>query len=76
MRFGKKIKGIKIAENPNIQKISLESICGSVTGIGFTKAVKPSTEAILNMFEPIKLPNEIAFSCLAAAITEAANSGP
>lgn len=67
--------GIRTAAKPNIQKISLVSIWGSVTAIGFTSDVNPKTEPILKIFEPIKFPSEIAFSCLAAAITEAANSG-
>ena len=38
-------------------------------------AVNPKTEAILKIFEPIKLPKEIAFSFFKAAIIEAASSG-
>lgn len=41
----------------------------------FIMEVKPRTDPILKMFDPIKFPKEIAFSCFAAAITEAANSG-
>ena len=37
--------------------------------------VNPNTDAILNIFDPIKFPIEIAFSPFKAAITDAANSG-
>jgi len=60
-----------------IQKILVDKICGvfGLTIIGFIIAVKPNTEAILKILDPIKLPNEIAFSFFSAAITEADNSG-
>ena len=67
--------GKRKAENPSIQKISLFNMEGSVTGMVFTMAVSPKTEPMLKIFEPIRFPKEIAFSCFAAAITEAANSG-
>ena len=73
--LGNSARGTKTAANRSIQKISRERICGSVTGIVFIKDVIPKTEAMLNMFEPIKFPKEMAFSFLAAAITDAANSG-
>jgi hypothetical protein len=38
-------------------------------------AVIPSTEAMLKMLDPIRLPNDKAFSFFRAAITEAASSG-
>ena len=37
--------------------------------------VKPKTEPILNILEPIKFPIEIPFSFFAMAITDVANSG-
>jgi hypothetical protein len=37
--------------------------------------VTPNTDPILKILDPIKLPKEIDFSCLAAAMTEAASSG-
>ncbi len=53
----------------------VDNILGDSTAIGLIIAVKPSTEAILKILEPIKLPNESAFSFFNAAITDAANSG-
>ncbi len=38
-------------------------------------AVRPKTDAILKMLDPIKFPREMAFSCFTAAITDAASSG-
>ena len=64
-----------MAAKPSIQTMSLDKIFASVTGIGFTSAVKPKTEPILKILDPIKFPKEIALSFLAAAITEAASSG-
>ena len=43
--------------------------------MGFTRAVIPITEPILNILEPIKLPSEIDFSFLTAAMIEVAISG-
>jgi len=37
--------------------------------------VIPNTDARLNIFDPIIFPSEMAFSCLIAAIIEAASSG-
>ena len=63
--------------NPIIQKIFDDKISGvfGLTFIGLIIAVIPNTDAKLKIFEPIKLPNEIAFSFFKAAITDAANSG-
>ena len=71
------MSGTRINANPIIQKILVESISGvsEFTVIGLIIAVSPKTDAILKIFEPIKLPNDMAFSFLSAAITEAANSG-
>ena len=62
---------------PIIQKIFEARISGvfGFTAIGLIIAVKPKTEQILKILEPIKLPNEMAFSCLIAAMIDAANSG-
>ena len=47
----------------------------SVTSIGWIIDVIPNTAKILKIFDPIKLPTEIAFSFFITAITEVANSG-
>ena len=62
-------------ETPNIQKISLSNSLGSIAFIGVMIAVMPKTAKRLKILEPIKFPNEMAFSFLSIAMTEAANSG-
>ena len=64
-----------MAEKANIQKISRDKIRASVIGMVVMMDVIPSTEPILKIFEPIRFPKEMAFSFLAAAMTDAANSG-
>ena len=74
-RFPKNTSGINIPENAIIQNILVDSIFEDSTAIGFIMAVSPKTDAILNIFDPMRFPREIAFSFLTAAITDAANSG-
>ena len=62
-------------EIENIQTKSFEIIFKSCTWIGLIIEVIPKTAKILNMFEPIRLPKEIAFSFLIIAIMEAESSG-
>ena len=75
--LGRKTKGKIAAAKPIIQKTLEDKISGELvlTVIGLIIAVIPKTEAKLNIFEPIRLPSEIALSFLKAAITEAASSG-
>lgn len=60
---------------PNIQNMSLDNNPWSTTVIGVMIEVIPNTANRLKIFEPIKLPTEMAFSFLITAITDAANSG-
>lgn len=60
---------------PIIQIRSLLNISVDSTAIGFKMAVIPNTEAILNMFDPIKFPSEMAFSPLMIDMMDAASSG-
>ena len=66
-----------MAAKPIIQNILDDNISGEfgLTEKGLIIAVIPNTEARLKIFDPIKLPSEIALSFFRAAITEAANSG-
>ena len=71
---GRKPNGSNTTAKPKSQNI-LFKILPSITGMGFIIAVRPKTEAILKILDPIRFPSESAFSFLSAAITEAASSG-
>ena len=69
------MKGKIKKEIPNIQKISLVNKPRSEKATGVTMEVIPKTAKMLKMFEPIRFPNEMAFSFFITAMMEADNSG-
>ena len=60
---------------PNIHNTSTCINFWSTTSKSEKRDVIPNTASILNILEPIKLPNAMLFCFFEAAIKEAANSG-
>ena len=56
-------------------KITISMIFSVINATGLIVAAIPSTNKILNTFEPITLPNAISTSFLRAATIEVTNSG-